>query len=274
MKKETGLMFKAPLVRAILSGQKTQTRRVVKRLPLRVNREANTMEVDVANIENGEFTKRVPCPMGKPGDRIYVRETWVDLWAHDLNNWEPIPDGPGERVITPPTYDAKGQIEDHGLLIAYRASSKVEFCDGDGFSGEFADTSDMPCWRPSIHMKKEHARIWLEITGVRVERLQDISNEDAITEGVNRISHGREGDYYSAIRDEQHPKNWNYPDDAFRELWDSTTGRPTLPANTNSKRYARVKHWLDTHPDTTGWAANPWVWVIDFKTISTTGRPA
>ena len=99
---------------------------------------------------------------------------------------------------------------------------------------------------PSIHMPKELARIWLEITGVRVERLQSISNEDAIAEGVNRISHGREGSYYSAIRNEQHPKNWIYPDDAFRELWESTGG---------------------------DWDANPWVWAIDFKVLSTTGRP-
>jgi len=110
-------------------------------------------------------------------------------------------------------------------------------------------------------MKKEEARIWLEITGVRVERLQGISPDDCIAEGAWPTDQRELGRGHEAIG-------------AFRELWDSTTGRPALPANTNSKRYARVKHWLDTHPDTTGWAANPWVWVIDFKTISTNGRPA
>ena len=196
--KETGLMFKAPLVRAILEGRKTQTRRVVKRLPLRINRDANAMEIDVANIENGEFAKRVPCPMGQPGDLIYVRETFA----------------PYERDCF------------------YRADS---------------GSTAMGPWKPAIHMPKELARIWLEVTGVRVERLQDISNEDAIAEGVNRIAHGREGSYYSAIRNEQHPKNWICPDDAFRELWESTGG---------------------------DWDANPRVWAIDFKVLSATGRPA
>ena len=205
--KETGLMFKAPLVRAILEGRKTQTRRVVKRLPLRINRDANAMEIDVANIENGEFAKRVPCPMGQPGDRIYVRETF-------------------------------SQHPEWGQL-AFRADGE-EFEDADGWLWE-------PKWMPSIHMPKDLARIWLEVTGVRVHVLQDISNEDAIAEGVNRIAHGREGSYYSAIRNEQHPKNWICPDDAFRELWESTGG---------------------------DWDANPWVWAIDFKVLSTTGRPA
>lgn len=284
--KETGLMFKAPLVRAILEGRKTQTRRLVKPAPAADQPlqyiTTETGLVYARSIERIDFQNprriRWESPVGKPGDRIYVRETWADLIAVSPSTGEPMPIGPGERLIEAPTSwtDDKGRTRWHfdGQVIAYRANSDVEFCDGDGFTGEFADKSDMPGWSPSIHMPKEFARIWLEITSVRVERLQDISNEDAIAEGVNRISHGREGNYYSAIRDEQHPKNWNYPDDAFRELWDSTTGRPALPANKNSKRYARVKHWLDTHPDTTSWAANPWVWVIDFKTISTTGRPA
>lgn len=235
--KETGLMFKAPLVRAILEGSKTQTRRIVKRLPLRINRETNAMEVDVANIENGEFAKRVPCPMGKPGDRIYVRE------AHAHH----------------PQF----------AQMAFRADGE-EFEDADGFLWE-------PKWTPAIHMKKEEARIWLEITGVRVERLQSITEQDAISEGIERTD-----DFFGCPcwRDYSEPEGPDAavcPDDpigSFQTLWDSTTGRPALPENKNSKRYARVKHWLDTHPDTTGWDANPWVWVIDFKTISTTGRPA
>ncbi|KGH27743.1 ASCH domain-containing protein [Comamonas testosteroni] len=213
--KETGLMFKAPLVRAILSGQKTQTRRVVKPQPPedRLHRSVDAPDSFVAEGEHtwwsGTYTQGIyhsaKCPFGKRGDRIYVRETWCQ------------------------------QADDDGCLIDnvywYRAT------DPDVMDSEDMEKSP---WRPSIHMPKSAARIWLEVTGVRVERLQDISNEDAIAEGVNRISHGREGDYYSAIRNEQHPKNWTYPDDAFRELWESTGG---------------------------DWAANPWVWVIDFKRI-------
>lgn len=188
--KETGLMLKAPLVRAILEGRKTQTRREVKRLPLRVNREANAMEVDVANIENGKFVDRIPCPWGQPGDRIYVRETW--------------------------------QKAGGGYGIWYAATdSKAD--DGN---------SPVTSWRPSIHMTKSAARIWLEVTGVRVEQLQDISTEDCISEGLNTTL--REYDAEVNLRDQ------------FQELWESTGG---------------------------DWDANPWVWVIDFKVLSTTGRP-
>ena len=191
--KETGLMFKAPLVRAILEGRKTQTRRVVKRLPLRINGDTNSMEVDVANIENGNFAKKIRCPYGQPGDRIYVRETF-------------------------------SQHPEWGQL-AFRADGE-EFEDADGWLWE-------PKWQPSSQMPKKLARIWLEITGVRVKRLQDISTEDCISEGLNTTL--REYDAEVNLRDQ------------FQELWESTGG---------------------------DWDANPWVWVIDFRVLSTTGRPA
>lgn len=184
--KETGLMFKAPLVRAILSGQKTQTRRVLR------NQRAYDLD---------------KCPFGQPGDRIYVRETF----------------GYGGDAYTPDMY--------------FRASQQ--------------DAPIQGCWHPAIHMHKADARIWLEVTGVRVERLQSISRGDAMAEGCP----------FPNIANGEDPRKW------FAELWDSTTDRPALPTNTASKRYARIKHWLDTHPDNTSWAANPWVWVIDFKRI-------
>lgn len=203
--KETGLILKAPMVRAILEGRKTQTRRVL--------RNQRAYDLDKA-------------PLGKPGDRIYVRETFVQGYKAD----------PETGAVR--DYDEEGN--DIPMTTWYRATDGgITWGDDDGWE------TNVP-WKPAIHMPKALARIWLEITGVRVERLQEISNEDAIAEGVNRISHGREGDYYSAIRNEQHPKNWIYPDDAFRELWESTGG---------------------------DWDANPWVWVIDFKVLSTTGRP-
>ena len=204
--KETGLIFKAPLVRAILEGRKTQTRRVAKPVKRPDLGNLYTPGALAMGREPQHVIDRA-CPLGQPGDRIYVRETFS---RHP--EW--------------------GQL-------AFRADGE-EFEDADGWLWE-------PKWMPSIHMPKELARIWLEITGVRLERIQDISEADAIAEGVNRIAHGREGSYYSAIRNEQHPKNWICPDDAFRELWESTGG---------------------------DWDANPWVWAIDFKVLSTTGRPA
>ena len=160
-------MFKAPLVRAILEGRKTQTRRVVKRLPLRINRDANAMEIDVANIENGEFAKRVPCPMGQPGDRIYVRETFVQGYKVDPATGAP--------------HDCDEEGNDIPMSTWYRATDGgITWSDDDGWE------TNVP-WKPAIHMPKALARIWLEVTGVRVETLGIISHEDALAEGVSSI---------------------------------------------------------------------------------------
>ena len=248
MKKETGLMFKAPLVLAILAGQKTQTRRIIKNQPFDVSwskrdheigyvtgRASQGDEADglAAYTKHGGGTWCAKSPVGQPGDRIYVRE------AHAHH----------------PEF----------AQMAFRADGE-EFEDADGFLWE-------PKWTPAIHMKKEEARIWLEITGVRVERLQSITRADIKAEGVE-ITEPRAFSLYGLNAEQRENMRRTFAAYQFQELWDSTTGRPKLPENKNSKRYARVKHWLDTHPDTTGWAANPWVWAIDFKTISTTGRPA
>jgi hypothetical protein len=202
--KETGLMFKAPLVRAILEGRKTQTRRIAKGVG-----HDNCIQVrQPGKIKAGVFShvmdapKLGLCPMGQPCDRLYVRE------AHAHH----------------PQF----------AQIAFRADGE-EFEDADGFLWE-------PKWTPAIHMKKEDARIWLEITGVRVEHLQQITEADAKAEGVQPwpCDHPRRS--CSDI-------GCNGPDylAGFRHIWESTGG---------------------------DWNANPWVWVIDFKTISTTGRPA
>lgn len=113
-------------------------------------------------------------------------------------------------------------------------------------------------WTPSIHMPRAASRITLEITGVRVERLQVISEADALAEGV------RAG-------------QWEYDNgegtesalESYECLWEyiNSKSRPKLPKNPHSKRYARVKNWLETHPDTTSWSANPLVWVIEFKVV-------
>ncbi|MDR0216126.1 MAG: hypothetical protein LBJ15_19310 [Comamonas sp.] len=204
--KETGLMFKAPLVRSILAGQKTQTRRVVKPQPAAGQGMVNAGYCGDRHLwlRDGPCDETDPayewrCPMGQPGDRIYVRETF----AHH------------------PEF----------AQMAFRADGE-EFEDADGWRWE-------PKWTPAIHMPRELARIWLEVTGVRVERLQDISAADALKEGLEQCT--------------DLPHRWENPVcfqtavQLFKELWESTGG---------------------------DWAANPWVWVIDFKTISTTGRPA
>ena len=134
------------------------------------------------------------CPYGQPGDRIYVRETF-------------------------------SQHPEWGQL-AFRADGE-EFEDADGWLWE-------PKWIPSIHMPKDFSRIWLEITGVRLGRIQEITPGDCIAEGAWPVEQRELGRGHEAVS-------------AFREIWESTGG---------------------------DWAANPWVWVIDFKVLSATGRPA
>ena len=221
--KETGLMFKAPLVQAILSGQKTQTRRIAK-TEITMGRDSllaphrGRKYADVYLLPERAKEALVLCPFGKVGDRIYVRETFNHFELNE--NFKP------------------------GCKCFYRA---------DG------DCVDLQPWRPAIHMPKHAARIWLEITGVRLERLQAITDADALAEGVDRTNTSLPG----------------YARERFRKLWDglNADSRPVLPENQNSKRYARVKKWLDTHPDNLGWAANPWVWTIDFQPLSHTGKP-
>ena len=191
--KETGLIFKAPLVLAILEGRKTQTRRIAK--PVRHPDLGNVYSPSalVREHEPQHVINRA-CPYGQPGDRIYVRETF-------------------------------SQHPDWGQ-VAFRADGE-EFEDADGWLWE-------PKWMPSTHMPKELARIWLEITGVRVERLQEIIPDDCIAEGAWPVEQRELGRGHEAVS-------------AFRELWESTGG---------------------------DWDANPWVWAIDFKVLSAAGRPA
>ena len=144
--KETGLIFKAPMVRAILEGRKTQTRRVAK--PVKHPDLGNLYTPGALVLEHEpQHVINRACPYGQPGDRIYVRETF-------------------------------SQHPEWGQL-AFRADGE-EFEDADGWLWE-------PKWQPSSQMPKKLARIWLEITGVRVETLGIISHEDALAEGVSSI---------------------------------------------------------------------------------------
>ena len=210
--KERPILFSAAMVRAILAGKKTQTRRIVKPQPSnvctdywRVVASTRRSMIDTwiprGGVPNefGEFPKRgkhVRCPYGVPGDRLWVRECW------GLFDTQPS-DGPDRAHVF------------------YRAT--------DGNRRELR----YQLWRSSIHMPRWASRITLEVVAVRVERLQDISNNDAIAEGCNG-------------------ERWLDPDgsegrgvepwEQFRELWESING-------------------------TESWSANPWVWVVEFKRL-------
>lgn len=198
--KKRPIIFKAEMVRAILNGHKTQTRRVFKPQPDRDGK------VDVGEIgtsdgvayvrgARGGHCTRVPCPYGKSGDQLWVRECW------GVDNIGALP------IL---------QID----ALRFRATDSMQ------------STPDIG-WRPSIHMPRWASRITLEITGVRVEKLQDIGEDDAAAEGVSeRFS---PPDHVMSIGRIA----------AFHDLWDSI----------NLQRgYA--------------WNTNPWVWVVEFKRIT------
>lgn len=195
--KERPIIFSGAMVRALLAGTKTQTRRVVKPLPITLNRDTNSLEVDDENIANGRFAKQVPCPYGQPGDRLWVRE--AHWWFKDE------PDH--ETGYYPP----KLTVED----VEYRA-------DGDDVR---------KVWRPSIFMPRWASRITLEVTSVRVERLQDISRGDAMAEGCP----------FPNLAQGDDPRRW------YAHLWDEIHGEGSVEAN-------------------------PWVWVVEFRSVEVAAK--
>lgn len=184
------MIFNGEMVRAILDGRKTQTRRIMKNQPAGDYPDTPALIRSVGGGfqwyghygESSIFN----CPFGAVGDRIWVRETWarynIDQNSHDM----------AYRATTPDDWPEEGR------------------------------------WRPSIHMPRWASRITLEITGVRVERLRDLSEDDAKSEGITPPSGGV-------------LPGWEYRIN-FRDLWVSIYGSDN-------------------------WEANPWVWVIEFKVV-------
>ncbi len=196
--KYTGILMSGPMVRAILEGRKTQTRRVMKPQPTTPPR-----MVGGALLAWVDKNKKMPahihgfvCPYGQVGDRLWVRETFALM----------IPAGASIHAERIPHYRAD------------------------------ADTA--PRWTPSIHMPRWASRITLEITGVKVERIQDISEEDAMDEGIDRRFFVEQG-----ISIGESDENIPYRR-GFHILWDSI----------NAKRGY-------------GWDVNPWDFALTFKVI-------
>ena len=175
--KERPILFSAPMVRALLAGTKTQTRRIVK-VPKRFEGFSSPAH---AGVDFG-------CPYGAVGDRLWVRETWGLGFEDGEGGYSAIP-----WTGADPQKDGKA---------FYRA--------------DFNDPPDAPRrpWRPSIHMPRWASRITLEITGVRVERLRDISQSDAMDEGVSVGSPAT----FQAVA-------------AFRDLWESINGEGSWNEN-------------------------------------------
>ena len=192
------ILFNTEMVRAILDGRKTCTRRICKdanecTVPDMEFYNADKRTYAVHNFADKEHTEQLSiaertCPIC-PGDILYVRETWMD----------------------------------YAGLTMYKADCDIYRLDSLNFAG-FG-------WKPSIHMPKEAARIWLKVTDVRVERLQDITSEQISREGV-------EVEYPHVLNGEE--KRY-----AFSTLWNSTIKKSDI--------------------DRYGWDANPYVWIIEFE---------
>lgn len=196
--RERPILFNDQMVRAILEGRKTVTRRVVKPQPdfLGSMVDPNT---PFKTLDAG-LHARITCPYGEPGDRLWVRETW-GLQVRSYGG------GAGEFIV-------------------YRATNP------DAIYCRSSEGREYPVkWKPSIHMRRHSSRILLEITAVRVERLQDISNDQAIAEGIDTHPMGFYGNGCITAGG------------AFLELWESINGDGR-------------------------WADNPWVWVIEFKRVT------
>lgn len=239
--KERPIFFSAPMVRAILEGRKTVARRAVKIQP-RSRADIGSFGKGQPFIRNPDATKRNPgCPYGRPGDRMWVRETWGVI-SHDfdekgnMTDWKP--DRPATAIRELPF--GRGYYSGH---VIYRADGEAEWAGDDDGSGDTRSG-----WHPSIHMPRAASRILLEIIDVRVERLREGEGETAfesryIAEGIHRIHHGDGEYYYHPFSSEPGPGNWIDPYDAWRELWVPINGAES-------------------------WNANPWVWVVEFKQVT------
>ena len=183
--KERPILMSTPMVRAILEGRKTQTRRIVKCQFVEKTDPGVAPYwriLDHPNKHDGGGTPIGPhvigmCPYGQPGDRLWVRET----------------------------FSAMGDKTQHAYPVFYKADRP----------------SDTGGWTPSIHMPRWASRILLEVTNIRVERLNDISADDAMAEGMA----------------------WDDSVYDYSRLWEKLNGAGS-------------------------WAANPWVWVVEFKRVN------
>jgi hypothetical protein len=209
------------MVLAILAGKKTQTRRIARNVSTVVDgvpREGITK----STVPAGTVGESVSCPYGLPGDRLWVRETWA---AADSMY--------GEEKDTPQT-------------IAYYADASAVVFDG---ACRPHRVHDVNAWnwsrlrkRPSIYMPRWASRLTLEVTGVRVERLQDIGPRDSVAEGITF----HDGYFLGGPHPiKGTPKVFHLAEQAYADLWDTINGKRAP------------------------WASNPWVWVVEFQPVST-----
>jgi len=218
--RERGILFSAPMVRALLAGTKTQTRRIADRA-VRHPDLGNLYDPGALILEHEpQHVIERACPLGRPGDRLWVREAWrmpADLDGYSGGRVAEMCIDAGYRLPWAPI-----QYEADGAQESWRHTGTPPH-DGPPRPGRYRHARFMPRWA---------SRLMLEITGVRVERLQDISGADAVAEGVS-------------VHPDHHTKpstSIYSPVQAYRDLWEIINGAGS-------------------------WDANPWVWVVEFRRL-------
>lgn len=216
------ILFSTPMVKAILEGRKTQTRRIVKQQP-----PANCVDEEPLIDFDYSFKGTNENP------------AWYTEWEMNLN--------PGDSsVYSHCVYSPFGKIGD----ILWVRETFTEWPKGSfQYKASTVNGEEFGKWKPSIHMPTDAARIFLVITNVRIERLRDISNEDAVNEGIllpiDGCHHTQPKRWFNYLRGVYQGLGFG-PIDSFHTLWDSING-----------------------PES--WNENPWVWVYDFNVLSTQG---
>lgn len=221
--KERPILFSGQMVRAILEGRKTQTRRVI-----------NPQPGYVCQIHNVPYTgknwdKEIKCPHGVDGDRLWVRENYGVSWGQGAFI-DPCLNYQADMTKTP----ILGELLEFWKTFYLKKRSKPWNPD---------------TWKPSIYLPREFCRLLLKLKNIRVERLKDISEKDAMAEGIKCFGydHGSIGFWTERLALGAMHTTAVF---AFRNLWDSINGQP------------RKKDGPDI-----SWKANPWVWVIEFERI-------
>lgn len=249
--KERPILFSGSMVRAILDGRKTQTRRIVK-VPWKGSTKTTPYEpyyvdedgVLMVGIDGPyrPFVDVVASPYGVPGDRLWVRET------HRFIGWNEDGRVTIEYIADGKTRTVRDLVDDFDMWVdrqstrMIRAGARMMQHDLDG-NAVPADGDRDECWiempegvevpaTPSIHMPRWASRLTLEVTGVRVERLQDITGEDILAEGVGHDLRDDERGAFEALALR----------DRWRSLWTTINGADS-------------------------WGANPWVWVVEFRRV-------
>jgi hypothetical protein len=256
--KERPILFSAPMVRALLAGTKTQTRRAVNPQPPSVEAVRGKAGIGFSMLSprSGDGHWRVSgpvwavrdlmgaepqwrCPYGAAGERLWVRETWCSAYARGA--WGTI------------------FAADQSFVLGKRQHEK----------GPHFNAADRPPlqWHPSIFMPRWASRLMLEVTDVRVQRVQDITEEDAIAEGcAPQVYPGswsvmrKDGSAYDCFVEPENPshfaavvyqppRSWSTAREVFMRLWDSINGKRPGCA----------------------WSDNPWVWCVSFKRIDAQG---